>query len=403
MPKGSKKRPREAAAPLAAAASIAPPHGSATQVLFSFKAALHVKESRPCRLTGELCVWMFPASSSGCRRTLVSGSTITGRILSSADPNHLGQAVAGRITGQRVWGAPAPRTSWRDSRLMEVDLCGHSVSVDTTALHTWEQDEGGKLILANAEPLFCADEIAVLFTTLSARLPGAGEAVEAVTPSATAAPAVAAKAEASSSRKSRRSARLATGGPAVATPAVDETPWSDLAARFLARNFRPLTATEKERLRSQGVPSDKVDAVTHLHMKSGQCHEGARFAAAAVEAYRAFLRLKAQHDDAVCQIWLDEVWHTHLQDVGSYRRDCAALLGAGTLIEHTPLPPSESRRRYRATYTRHRDAGTAGTTATGEFDEFFWPEPRPVSDDDPDEEDDFSIDQELEEEDVVCG
>ena len=206
-------------------------------------------------------------------------------------------------------------------------------------LHTWEQQEGGKLILANAAPLFTADEVAVLFTTLSARLPSA-QAVLAI-----AAPA-AAVSELSSARRPRRPTRLTTTRPedlpAADAPTIGSTssidvPWSELASHFLARNFQPLSTDHKRQMRSQGIPSDMVDAATHLHTKSGQCHQGRVFATAAVDTYKDFLQMKAQHDDAACQIWIDEVWHTHLQDVCAYQRDCAALLGDGTLIEHAPV------------------------------------------------------------------
>ena len=117
-----------------------------------------------------------------------------------------------------------------------------------------------------------------------------------------------------------------------------------------------------------------------------------------MSAYQDFLRLKTIHVEAVCQVWLDEVWHTHLQDVDAYQRDCAALLGGGALIEHSPLPPSESMRRYRTTYAQRRDAQQGA--AADEFEDCFWPEPKAIQ---WDAEDDFSIERVLDAEDVVCG
>ena len=389
-------------------------HG-AIQVLFSFKAALHIKQSS-CRLSGDLCVWMSPASSGKGRRTLVSGSCVTGRITSSADPSHLSLAIKGTVGGSEA----------SHNKNMSLELCGYNMDVGNSidvglggrCLHTWEKNEGGKLILSTSSNLYFSDEVAVLFTTLSARLP-TGTAI------ATAAPA-AAVCEASSSQRPRRSPRLTTDESlkskstlafktiTIACTGGTEKSWSEqLAARFLSRNFEPLTEEDKQVMRSRGRPNDMVGAATHLHSGSNQCHNGPRFAMAAVEAYKDFLRLKAKHREAVCQIWLDEVWHTHLQDVGTYQRDCATLLGGDTpLIEHAPLPPSENRRLYRATYKWRSDARAGAASApTGEddysplgsFEDYFWPEPRAARDDDSDEDDDFGIDQELEDGDVVCG
>ena len=409
----TKRKQREPSGIAGPATPDATVSDGAIQVLFSFKAALHIKESS-CRLSGDLCVWMSPASSGEGRRTLVSGSSVTGRITSSADPSHLGLAIKGRIDGDY-------------EKKISLDLCGYKMEVGNSidvglggrCLPTWEKNEGGKLILSNSSSLYFSDEVAVLFTTLSARLPTGQPVAPTGTTVATAPPA----APASSSQRPRRSSRLTTDesrkgkGTLEAMTSVctggTENPWSELAARFLSRNFRPLTEADKQGMRSRGLPNDKVGAATHLHSRSGQGHNGPRFAMAAVEAYKDFLRLKAQHGEAVCQIWLDEVWHTHLQDVGAYQRDCATLLGGDTpLIEHAPLPPSENRRLYRATYKRRGDAGAGAASARageedyspfGSFEDYFWPEPRAARDDDPDEEDDFSIEQELEEGDVVCG
>ena len=418
----SRKRTSPSSGPAAAAA--APAIEGAEQVAFAFKAALHSKDREdPCRLSGELCVWMRPATGCNLRRTLVSGSSITGRVTSSREPGHLAQLISGRLSGDREHDERGK--FFRDSRQLHLSLCGLEVSVGLRELHTWEQGEGGKLVLSNSGTgdLFFADEIAILFTTLSASRPSEqpGQAL----------PATAAK-------KPRRSARLTTTAPTVpaapaAAPAVPAAPvvsaatadpWSDLASRFLARNFRPISDAEKDRLRQQALSclrdiesceaSDKqqlrqlaeadvaeADKATHIHTKSGQCHAGHDFATAAVGAYQEYLKCKARHSEAVCQIWIDEVWHTHLQDVGAYQRDCATLLGDGTLIEHAPLPPSEQRRRYRATHKRRRDAKQSA--AAGEYEHLFWPEPRAEAADSGDEQDDFSVDSILEKEDVVCG
>ena len=102
------------------------------------------------------------------------------------------------------------------------------------------------------------------------------------------------------------------------------------------------------------------------------------------------------------QVWIDEVWHTHLQDVGAYKRDCATLLGGNTLIEHAPLPPSAQRRRYRATHkTAAATPSKVGLGSTSNI--LFWPEPRVEEADACDEQDDFSVESVLEEEDVICG
>ena len=74
---------------------------------------------------------------------------------------------------------------------------------------------------------------------------------------------------------------------------------------------------------------------------------------------------------------------------------------AHRVIEHAPLPPSEQRRRYRATHKRRRDAKQSA--AAGEYEHLFWPEPRAEAADSGDEQDDFSVDSILEKEDVVCG
>ena len=424
----SRKRTRWG--PIAAAA--APAIQGAEQVAFAFKAALHSKDREdPCRLSGELCVWMRPATGGNLRRTLVSGSSITGRVTSSREPGHLAQLISGRISGDREQDGRGRFIG--DSRQLHLSLCGLEVSVGLRELHTWEQGEGGKLVLSNSGTgdLFFADEIAILFTTLSASRPSeqTGKALPATTAAAkprrsarltTTAPTVPAAPAAAPAAPA--AAPAAPAAPAASAPTAD--PWSDLASRFLARNFRPLSDAEKDRLQQQALrhlrdiescePSKKqqlrqlaksdvaeADKATHIHTKSGQCHAGHDFAAAAVGAYQHFLKCKARHSEAACQIWIDEVWHTHLQDVGAYQRDCATLLGNGTLIEHAPLPPSEQRRRYRATHNRRRDAKQG--EAAGEYEHLFWPEPRAEASDPGDEQDDFSVDSLLEEEDVVCG
>ena len=361
----------------------------AVQVIFAFKASLSTPDIQSCRMSGELCVWMSPAASPSSRRTLVSGSEVTGHITSSREPTFLGQPISGSINGSRVWGGDAPQREWHDTRRLEVELCGLRLGVGLSELHDWEQDEGGKLILANADPLWTADKIAVLFTTLSARRPSPQAAVSQAAESA----------QPPGPKRTRRSARLNT----APIEAADD-PWSSLASRFLARYFRLLTDADRVLARQQGIA---LEDSTHIHIKSGQCHQGPKFAAAAVRAYQEFLRLKARQGDSVCQVWIDEVWHTHLQDVSAYQRDCAALLGSPQLIEHSPLPPTEQRQCYRVTYHRRRNANQAAAAAAGEYDDLFWPEPRAEQaaegDDDDDTHDDFSIERELEEDDVVCG
>ena len=202
----SRKRTSPSSGPAAAAA--APAIEGAEQVAFAFKAALHSKDREdPCRLSGELCVWMRPATGGNLRRTLVSGSSITGRVTSSREPGHLAQLISGRISGDREQDERGRFIG--DSRQLHLSLCGLEVSVGLRELHTWEQGEGGKLVLSNSGTgdLFFADEIAILFTTLSASRPSeqTGKALPAATAAA----------------KPRRSARLTTTAPNVpAAPAA---------------------------------------------------------------------------------------------------------------------------------------------------------------------------------------
>ena len=202
----SMSRKRTRWGPIAAAA--APAIQGAEQVAFAFKAALHSKDREdPCRLSGELCVWMRPATGGNLRRTLISGSSITGRVTSSREPGHLAQLISGRISGDREQDERGRFIG--DSRQLHLSLCGLEVSVGLRELHTWEQGEGGKLVLSNSGTgdLFFADEIAILFTTLSASRPSeqTGKALPAATAAA----------------KPRRSARLTTTAPNVpAAPAA---------------------------------------------------------------------------------------------------------------------------------------------------------------------------------------
>ena len=103
-----------------------------TQVAFAFKAALHTDQERPCRLSGELCLWM-EAHESGDpldRRVVASGSSITGRVISSRDPSHLGSSITGRVAS--------------DGSYMELTLCGlESLRVYREELSDWEEGEGG--------------------------------------------------------------------------------------------------------------------------------------------------------------------------------------------------------------------------------------------------------------------
>ena len=90
--------------------------------------------------------------------------------------------------------------------------------------------------------------------------------------------------------------------------------------------------------------------------------------------------------------------------VGTYQRDCATLLGGGSSCHRARTAPTERAAPALPCHThdRRRD-GTKQGAAAGEYEDLFWPVPRAEASDPGDEQDDFSVDSLLEEEDVVCG
>ena len=299
-------------------ASPAPATGQKLQVAFRFRAALwpdlenHILgEGEPEIVTGELVVWMtaqpelspghtagkWPKTSphhrSMPRRRLLPHEEVGGHYL------HDGSCmpITGRISG--------PKEAGRNSRSMTLSIGAMKATVCPKELDTWEENEGGKLVLSDAGSypgdFWSASDIIIMFTTLSAAPPAA--ALTAATPAPV---------------KRRALSRRSHAAPTPAPSAAPKPNWPALERAFLGRYFAPLRELFRDCPDLRQHLRGPSKGMTHVHLRSGHVHDGRNFAARAVEAYVQFLRLKVSSADFgggqfSPTRYVDEVWHTHMQ------------------------------------------------------------------------------------------